>query len=94
MNKRKQKIKHKRKRKRDLPGLRNPFRPTREFPPRSPHSTILSLAYMWGQLVSSSPRAWFRVCALWCLYRPGPTCQCCDTQFSEKKLNVFFPFLS
>jgi hypothetical protein len=33
------------------------FRPTRGLPPRGPHFTTSSLAYKWGQHVSSSLRA-------------------------------------
>jgi hypothetical protein len=41
------------------------FRPTRGLPPRSPHFTISSLAYKWGQHVSSSLRALdSRLCAV------------------------------
>jgi hypothetical protein len=39
----------KKKGKRTLPGPRKPIRPTRGFPPRSPHSTAPMLAYIWGR---------------------------------------------
>jgi hypothetical protein len=45
----KRKPNRKKKGKRTLPGPRKPIRPTRGFPPRSPHSTAPWLAYIWGR---------------------------------------------
>jgi hypothetical protein len=66
-NKRKQKIKHKRKRKRkgELTRALEPISAHQGIPPRNPHFTTLSLAYKWGQHISSSLRALdLRLCAV------------------------------